>query len=245
MPKGFDTAQEAFADINARTAAGGGQDNTVYLKLKAGESAVVRFLEQGDEIAWAWVHELEPRGKQRWGDHVPCRRQTPQSDERCPGCEQGLDRSFLGWINLIWRDGPVYKRDSEGNLMKSDQGLVREGTADVLAVWERGKTTFEELAGKDATYKGLRSRDFRITRYGSGMSDTKYVIEPADVDSGPQPLSDTDKALMEKKEDLLPRTLAPAYEEWGGGPTKLNGSPAPAGEQAVEGDNPFLQASKA
>jgi hypothetical protein len=50
-------------------------------------------------------------------------------------------------------------------------------------------------------YKGLASRDLVITRTGSGF-DTRYSIEPADIDAGPVAPSDEDKQLAQDKYDL-------------------------------------------
>jgi hypothetical protein len=164
------------------------------------------------------VHELPPTGARAFGDKVPCRDQDEEgkrTGEPCPGCERELRRSFQGQINLIWRDAPVLARDENNRIIKDSNGNVQiAGKADQVAVWTAGITVFEELDGKDATYRGLASRDFIVTRRGSGLS-TKYSIEPADPDAGATELSDADKALEAEKYDLTPDVTPPSYEAWG------------------------------
>lgn len=216
MPQGTQGIRNAVQDIETRKNSGGGGTGN-WFKLDDGASAVVRFLEQGDQVHWAWCHDVQVEG-QSYPMSFPCRDQDENGDhvgEACPGCEQRLGRKFKGWINLIWRDGPVYAREANGRLKKDGDGkYIVEGRADVLAVWNSGVTVFEELDGKDITYKGLSSRDFRITRRGTGMN-TRYLIEPADPDSGPQPMSVSDKKLAEEKPDLAPEVTPMPYDQWG------------------------------
>src|SRR5262245_63850796 len=90
-PRGFEGVREAAKDIEARRSAGFTGSADLWFKLQSGETATVRFLEQGDEFTWCWVHEMPPRGKQRWGDDTPCLDQE-RTGNPCPACEQGLDK---------------------------------------------------------------------------------------------------------------------------------------------------------
>lgn len=220
MP-GISKVRAAAGDIQARKEAGG-SGGRLYFKLKDGETAIVRFLEDGPDVACAWVHQLEPTGGREWGVKVPCRDQDFDTlargvGEACPGCERDLKPQFQGAINLIWRDGPVLKREDgeTGKLVRdANNQVVIDGKADVLAVWVAGITVFEDLDTIDADYNGLTSRDFKITRQGSKLN-TKYTIRPANVDGGPSEMSEADKALAEEKFDLSSYATAPAYEDWG------------------------------
>lgn len=198
MPRGFTAVIEATDKIS-RSSSGGG---SLRFKLDDGESAVVRFLEQGDEVYFYWYHDFTHVDKQQgWKIKFPC---LDQSDEGtpCPGCEQNLPRKFQGMINVIWRDAPILKRDEEGNFVRDKQkNIIIEGNEDQVAVWRTGPELYKTLAKKDVAFKGLSSRDFEITRDGSGL-DTTYSIEPADVDSGPQALSKKDKEIIREKYDL-------------------------------------------
>jgi hypothetical protein len=242
--KGFAGVREAAADINARKS-GGGWDGRLMFKLDDGESGTVRFLEQGDEVMWAWMHQLPARGKQKFGDDIPCRDQE-RTGEPCPSCQAGGDegaRSFVGFINLIWRNAPVYKVKEDGYPERDAKGnFVIVGTKDQVAYWSKGITVFEELDGKDQTYKGLTTRDFIITRRGTGMN-TRYAIEPLVVDGETKaiPLSDNDQELMKMKNDFAPDVSPLSYEEHsklltGAAPTQSND-----GAQAPSDTSPFMK----
>src|ERR1041385_2308168 len=113
MPKGFGTVKGAKEDIEQRKNSGGGGGN-FYFRLKPEETAVVRFLEQDDDVAWAWVHELPKEPGQQVGKKVVCRNQDENGNfngDDCPGCENNYKRTFQGAINLIWRNAPILKRD--------------------------------------------------------------------------------------------------------------------------------------
>lgn len=200
MARGFASVQEAGRDIEERKAAAGDGDFTkkVFFKLDSGSSAQVRFLEQGEEVNWAWVHEIPVEGKP-FGTKVVCRDQDEEGrriGEACPGCEQDLKRSFRGVINLIWRGG-----GEEGE--------------DINAVWIAGPRVFvDTLDPLETAYRGLGSRDFTVTRKGAKL-DTSYIVLPADPDAGAVPLSAADKELAKSKADLGYYVEAPAYSDWG------------------------------
>lgn len=199
MARGFDSVREAGADIQKRKeAAGSDFPDRVYFKIGDGESATVRFLEQGEEVNWAWVHEKNVEGKQ-YPVKIPCRDQDEEGrriGESCPGCEQDLKRTFRGVVNLIWRGG-------------GDNG------EDIVAMWISGPRVFvDTLDPLETAYRGLASRDFVISRRGGG-TDTSYSVLPADPDGGAQPLSAADKKLAKDKFDLTYFVEPPAYDDWG------------------------------
>jgi len=199
MARGFASVREAGKDIEARkNAASEDFPDRVYFKIEPDTSAVVRFLEQGDEVKWAWVHEVPVEGRS-WGDKVVCRDQDEEGrriGESCPGCEQDLKRAFRGVVNLIWRGGG-------------------ETGEDIDAMWISGPRVFvDTLDPLETAYRGLASRDFTVTRKGSGR-DTAYSILPTDPDGGAQPLSASDKKLAKEKFDLTYYVEPPSYDEWG------------------------------
>jgi len=202
LPKGFDSVKEAGKDIEARknAAESGDFPQRVFFKLDAGETATVRFLEQGDEVQWAWVHTVDDGSK--YGRKVVCRDQDEEGrriGESCPGCEQELARQFRGAINLIWRGENNNKEDAD----------------DVVAIWTSGPRVFvETLDPLDTTYKGLGSRDFTVTRRGK-EKNTTYSIMPANPDGGAKALSAKDKKLAAEKNDLSWYVDPQPYEEWG------------------------------
>lgn len=217
---GISKVRSASEDINARKEAGGGAGR-IFFKLADGETAIVRFLEGGDDVAAAWVHQLEPTGGREYGVKVPCRDQDfdtlsrGNTGEACPGCERDLKATFQGAVNLIWRDAPKLKRDDEGKAVRgSDNKYVFEGVEDQLAIWTAGITVFEDLDTLDADLGGLTSRDIKVTRRGTGLN-TKYTIRAASADGGPSEMSPADQELAAEKFDLSAYGSAPDYEEWG------------------------------
>ena len=199
MARGFDSVKEAGRDIQARKEASGGDfPDRVWFKLGSGDSATVRFLEQGDEVNWAWVHDVPAEGRD-YPIKVVCRDQDEEGrriGESCPGCELDLKRSFRGVVNLIWRNGG-------------------EDNEDIVAIWIAGPRVFvDTLDPLETAYRGLASRDFVVTRRGERL-DTTYSILPADPDGGAQPLSAADKKLAKDKHDLTYYVEPPAYDEWG------------------------------
>lgn len=196
MPRGFGSIKAAASRFS------GGSGNVVYFKLpKDGDSATVRFLEEGDEVFGYWYHDFTHIDKKNgWKSKVACLDQDDDGTP-CPGCEEDMPRKFQGLINIIWRNGPVYGKDSEGNIDWDNQ----KGTGDVVAVWRQGINVFgKTLARKDVTYKGLSSRDFEITREGQGLSNTSYSVEPVVIDGETKAvaLSADDKKLAKEKYDL-------------------------------------------
>lgn len=182
-----------------------------FLKLQPGETAVVRFLEEGEDVQYTKTHRVQRPGRQ-WAEHVPCLN-ADGAGTYCPACDKGIPQSFRGYINLIWRDAPVFKTDSQGKRVKENEQYVQVDTSDQVVIWEQGINVFSELDEKDLTYKGLCSRDFRVKRKGKSL-DTTYSVEPADPDGGKQALSAADKKLVEDKFDLNEIVMAPSENEW-------------------------------
>lgn len=224
MAKGFATAKDAFAEIEARKNAGGGGFGPYFKLTKSGDSATVRFLD--DEVDWAWVHEL-PAEPGKYSKTELCRDQDletgARNGEACVGCDKEYRRKMQGIIRLIQRDAPVYAKDEATN--KFDYNTV-VGNEDQVVRWTVGKVVLEELEGTAATFKGLTSRDFTITRRGTGL-DTSYDIKPVVNDEGETvkaPMSDNDKKLAE---DANPVELkVPSFDDWG--KQRKSGSDTPA-----------------
>jgi hypothetical protein len=209
MPRGFSGVQQAAADVEARRGSGG--PSALWFRLTDGGEAIVRFLEQDDDIFWAMMHEV-PVENRSFGRDVTCCDQEGDGTP-CPGCEKKFPRRFKGFINLIWNEAPIFKRDNDGKLIKQDNKPVITGYKPQVAVWGSGIRVFEELYEINGNFRGLRSRPFKIKRKGDGLS-TKYHITPADVDSGPVEFSDLEKRLEGEKYDLNQFTKAPSYEDF-------------------------------
>ena len=211
MPRGFGAVRQASAELEARRTSGPGA-GALWFRLKSGEEAIVRFLEQDDDVACCQCHEVPVEGRQ-WGRDVPCLDQE-RDGTPCPGCERDLPRRFKGWVNLIWFDAPVFKRDSENKIVKdrlNDPVVI--GNKPQVALWSSGIRLFEELEEINANYKGLTTWRFKVKRKGQGL-DTKYIIVPEDVTSGATPFDDAEKKLAEDKYDLNEFIKPPSYEDF-------------------------------
>jgi hypothetical protein len=239
MPRGFSGVRQASAEVEARRSGGG--PSALWFRLRAGEDTIVRFLEENDDIFWCFMHEVPVEGRSFGRDVVCCDQEKDGTP--CPGCERDLPRRFKGFINLIWQNAPVFKRDGDGKLVKDRLGdPVIIGEKSQVAVWGSGIRLFEELDEINANYRGLRSRPFRVKRKGEGL-DTKYHIAPADVDGGAVPLTAEEKELEKNKYDLNLFVKPPSYEDFlkelGEAP-RQNGK---SGEQQTR-VNPFMRRDK-
>lgn len=212
MAKGFEAVRKASDEITERKNSGGKFAAELWPALRnSGDVVQVRFLEQGDEVESAWMHEYKVGNKQR-SFFTPCLDPDP-----CPGCEQGNKQVYKGYINVIWRNCPQLERDKDGRAVKGDQGQYKvTGYQDEVVVWMQGITVFEDLADKDIKYRGLCTRDFEIMRRGSGLN-TKYVIDPVLDEQGNAnavPMTPADLKLAENKYDVAELyTKHPTYDE--------------------------------
>lgn len=237
MPRGFAGVRQAAKEQREKRGSGG-----MFFKLpNDGDTAIVRFLEEGDDVAWCWVHEVPVDGR-KWPDNIPCLDQEAEGVD-CPGCEKDLKRKIQGYVNVIWHDAPELRRDKEGKLVKVDGEVVPTGkTKPMVALWTTGRMLLEEFDEINDNFGGMTSRRFKIKRRGEGL-DTKYKISPEDIDSGPQAMSDEEKELAEKKTDVAALIAPPSYDDFFKGKQSSNDS-APSKEEAVASAkkrNPFMR----
>lgn len=183
----------------------------LYFSIKDGESAHVRFLEENDDVHYADVHEIPVEGRS-WGITVPCLDQSAEGLP-CPGCERGLDRKFKGYINVVWFDAPVWKRDENQRLVKDNNNQkISIGNKTQVAIWTSGIRLFEKLEVINDRYKGLSSRRFEVTRKGRDLPF--YEIVPVEIDGGPQDFSPTEEELAESKPDLNQYTVPGSVDDF-------------------------------
>jgi hypothetical protein len=133
-----------------------------------------------------------------------------------------MSRSTKGYLNVIWRGtedegntrAPIYKRNDKGSPEKNPRGeKVVTGFEDGVFLWKCSKTVFEQIIDKDKKYKGLMSRDFLVTRQGAGLENTKYFIEPAVIDGGPESMTIADQNIAKNKFDIVSLTTPGSYGE--------------------------------
>lgn len=214
MPKGFAAIQEAAERASTNKKNDWGPPHKKLILPDHGSNATIRFLEQGDEVYSYWLHNFSKQdGVNGWKVDFPCL-DSNDDGTPCPGCEYDLHRTFKGLINVIWRDAPVYETDSDGRFVRDARGNFNQiGEEDQVAVWKQGIRVFTMLGQKDVAYKGLGSRDFVVTRSGTKADNTTYAVEPADVDGGPQPMSEADLKLAENKYNLEEIANFKTYDE--------------------------------
>jgi len=196
MPRGFADVE----NLTKKRSAGGG--GPLRLRLKEGETATVRFLEQSDDVFFYYYHDFSHLDKTNGFKYsFPCLDQDDEGKDS-PGTELDFPRKFRTSVNVIWRDAPLYERDDDNRIVTGSDGKWKQiGTEDQVAVWEGGIKVYQMLAEKDVKYNGLASRDLDITRSGSGF-DTRYSVEPNDIDSGAVSPSDNDKEIAKDKYNL-------------------------------------------
>ena len=221
-PSGAESFQRHADVIQARKGATGDFQQINYFAISDGQTARVRFLEQGDELTWAQTHRV--RNQFGGFNDLICLDQYDNGDP-CPACQSdNIDikrRSTKGFVNLIWRGtedegyarAPIYKRDDKGRLEKNQlKQKVITGYEDSVWLWKCSKAVYEQILEKDVKYKGAMSRDFCIKRKGATKDNTQYFIEPAVVDGGPEPMTVADATLSQGKLDIAKFTMPEEFQ---------------------------------
>lgn len=220
--------KEAQAEVERRLANFSPRVARRYLSLQDGEEAQVRFLEEGDGFKIVYVHSVKKQRKNGTTYHhdVVCLNQDGSDPTSCPGCkrfqetkaedEPEAKRRSKFFTNVIWRDGPVFSKDHNNELIRDSSGdPIVEKHEDQVVLWTGGITVANQLDKIDTKYKGLTSRDFAVSRQGSSTKTTYTVQIPVDEEGEPlnggkkTPLSDADKKLAKDKYDLEEVTAAP------------------------------------
>lgn len=211
MPKGFDGAQKA----TARLGQGGGMikrpKGLRWFQLKRhNESAIVRFVQNHDDIEWARKWKLPPTANFRYGELVNA---VDQFDNGTPdpGVAAGLKQSWKAYPLLIWRNAPVFAKDAKGNILKDGNGNVTiTGYADQVAVWECSNKVYNMLKSIEGSMRGLTQQDLRVTRIGED-TQTEYTFFPEGVAGQ---LSPADQHVVSTQRiDISPLVKIPSYEE--------------------------------
>lgn len=190
---------------------------STHIKHMPGQMVVVRFLEQGNEGPDAVNvyprHEYK-KPERQYPDRFTCLKDpdvgNPNAD--CPGCSAGLKISVRTVYNMIQRNRPVLRKGQDGKALRDNAGnFIIDGYQDDVVYWECSNTTGDMLRKKDNKYHGLMSRDFELSL--TGLNTNPYALEPADIDSGPQSMSENDRALAAKKHDLNEIYKPPSFQE--------------------------------
>lgn len=256
-PSGSANFEKHTATISARRSNRTTFERVEYFQILDGQTARVRFLEQGENLSYAQTHRI--RNSYGYYNDVPCLDQLDDGTA-CPACMSELKdihmRGTKGYLNLIWRGtedegytrSPVYKKNEKGAPEKdANKQKIVTGFEDLVWLWKSPKGVFEQVLTKDKTYKGLMSRDFLVSRKGATKENTTYFIEPAVVDAGPEPMTVADQNLAQSKFDVVKLTTPGSYDEMatiliGQGTIKegtFSRDPAPSENDVFSGNSPL------
>jgi hypothetical protein len=205
---------ERRKEIDEQRSRQGTQLFSSSIKQAPDMAIIVRLLEQGNEgpnaVNSFARHEYKKPDK-KYPDRFTClKEKDPNAD--CPGCNAGLKIVVRGVYNMIQRNRPIFRKDANNKPLQDAAGQkIVDGFADEVVYWECSNTTANLFRRRDNEYHGLMSRDLRIT--ATGQDTNPYDLTPADIDSGPQPMSEADLALAAKKHDLDEIYKPPTLQE--------------------------------
>lgn len=150
-----------------------------------GAEATVRFLTEEPVTYNEHTIKKTVNGKERY-DSVVC-----TQDSKCPYCDDGNKSSFKG-AYLIWDYTPFEVKDDSGKKKKVNGSLK---------LYTAGTRVLSQLDRLSSRY-GLVSRDYEISRSGSGTSTT-YMIERTD---------EVSKLSSKQIENMLPEKLRELFD---------------------------------
>jgi hypothetical protein len=185
IPRGLSKIKASAQENAARRAAyeAGGPGHRKLILVDDGESAKVRFLEQGEEVWSVYCHKLPPPPGRNWGDTIQCLDQDNEG-KPCPACMRQIGRFERVVINVIWFNAPKFKREPAeqgklGKLVKDNDGNpIMIGTEDVIATWETSVKNGGRLEMLDTKHGGLTHGIYSVTRQGAkGSKETEYHID--------------------------------------------------------------------
>lgn len=223
-PSGIQAYSKHATVISSRRNSSADGEVIKYFGVEDGQTARLRFLEQGENLTYALTHRV--RNSYGGYSDIIC---LDQEDEGtpCPACmSDSLDirkRNTKGFLNVLWRGtdessyarAPLYKLSDKGYAEKdpNTKKKIIIGFEDGVFLWKCSKTVWEMIIDKEKAYKGIMSRDFIISRKGAQKEDTKYAIEQAVIDGGPEPMTVVDQNLAQGKFDVVKLTTPGTFEE--------------------------------
>lgn len=209
--KSLDAIKKKVADKS-----GGFDGESPFLTLKDGDSFVIRFLQEigddndhYDERRGLMAVVQEHTSPKDYKIRAVC---TMEEEGRCWACEQeSLPEIGKKWKPRLRFYTNVLVRTDDGPKVK----ILAQGFGD--------SNIGQDLIAFSEEYEGLGGQDFKLTRKGSGMNDTKYQLIP----KAPSPLTDEEAELEVK--DLAKFVKYVSYEnqaDFYGGNTKADDSPS-------------------
>jgi hypothetical protein len=208
--------------------------------------AVIRFIDDIKTFEWVWAHPLQklitPRGKPSFTITLNevCLDQNGENRDDCPGCKTEIVRKQRFWVNIIWRDAPVYELNDFGR-PASPRRII--GVEDQIVVWNSGTSLFNILDEIQIEYGDVKIQDFKLKR-DVNNDFTPYTVASRQPDA--VELSAADRKLIEGRYDLRQLSKPNSYNEM----AMLLGA-APRQEDAEEeaarsfaGGNPYESAGE-
>lgn len=149
-----------------------------------GAEARIRFLTEEPINFQEHTIKVNRGGKERY-DNILC------SDKHCPYCDSGDRPSFKGAF-LIWDYSEYETKDKNGKKKKV------KGSLKIYVAGTRVLSQLDRLSNR----YGLTSRDYEISRTGSG-TDTSYMFERTD---------EVEKLTKAKITNMLPEKLREDFD---------------------------------
>lgn len=208
MPVGLDKIKQN-ADQAAKRQAdfdSGASEFKRYMMLKNGDTARVRFLEEGASVWFVHTHELPKKPGQQFADKILCADQALSDVEAntyadgsraCYACQMGVKRGTKVLINLIRFDEPKLTRDAQGGAVKDAAGnYVFDGTEPALLIWDCSQTLGGRLAYLESVHGPLSHHI--CTVHKTGDKNNMYMVDIVEPNKSPEPW---EHALLQQKID--------------------------------------------
>jgi hypothetical protein len=127
------------------------QKGMEYIKMKSGESLVIRIAVSKEDIMGVYEHFVKTEGQQQT---VTC-----LGKGVCPLCKSGNQASFKAYLPVLINTVSGYEEK--------------------VKIFKASKEVTKLVMGLVEEYGDLRSRDYKITRNGDGLKTT-YQFFPRD-----------------------------------------------------------------
>ena len=264
MPRGLKKIAKIVADGQAKREAFAAGDNDLQRALvlkNAGQTATGRFLEEGDDVVYVYVHDLPKKPGASIADKVLCLDQE-DAGVPCYGCQaEGVKRGARLVVNFIRYDEPKLKRDAEGKAVK-DQANNYQYETEIDPANGQPRIIVEPALVVFTTGTGAGGRmAYLESQKGSGLTNHVCTIARTADNTNPYmidvvkenvPPEQFEKDLFAKKIDpmkaitqLGKRSIpAPNYADmaalYGASPASGFAQGVPAGQEG----NPYAEAAQ-
>jgi hypothetical protein len=183
LVKGIDAIKKAQKEVEKKMKGTGG-DN-FYLKSD-GDSALIRFLTNGDELIAGQFHrvsKMSNNGNKYW-DEMFC-----SGDDDCPYCnsdEPDEIKTSFRFIAWVWVHEKRHEEqlDEEWEAKEVDDELKYIEKINKPMLFRHGYNLSIIITALYTKYGSLIDRDFEIARSGSGLN-TRYSVLPEEKSKMP------------------------------------------------------------